>query len=298
VNDFEASVMSPDFANPSTGYSKYIDLNSFADYFIINELSKNIDAYKVSTYLYKDKNSKVGTLKIGPVWDFDLAWKNANYANGWDPVGWVYTATSTPYEIPRWWEKFMQDPNFVNRIKCRWEQLNSSGIISPGVLLAKVDSLAALLSESQQRNFVQWPILDANIWANPAPVSSTYSGHIAELKNWITSRYNWVNSSLPGVAVNCFAATDAASIEEMDAVVYPNPFSQNATFSYNLSESTDVTIKIFDVLGKEVMMLIDDNKQTGEHELLFSAEKLQRGIYFYQLKAGSRATSGKLVVQK
>lgn len=298
INDFEQTVMSSDFANTSTGYIKYIDLNSFVDYFIICELTKNIDAYKISTYIYKDKASKGGKLKLGPVWDFDLAWNNANYGLASDPTGWEYTQTSTPYEIPRWWERFMQDPNFQNRIKCRWEQLRNNNIITPATLLAKVDSFASVLSESQARNFKQWPILDANVWANPLPIPNSYPAHISELKNWITSRYNWLNGSMPGVAQNCFVEVGSESLKEIETSVYPNPFKQTTTLSYYLTEPSDVTIKVYDILGKEVTIFIGENKQAGEHEIIFNGEELKTGIYFYRLIAGNKTASGKMIMEQ
>ncbi len=82
IHDFELILKSPDFADSVHGYPSIIDTRSFVDYFIINELTKNIDAYRLSTFLYKDKDSKGGKLKIGPVWDYNLAYGNANFCNG------------------------------------------------------------------------------------------------------------------------------------------------------------------------------------------------------------------------
>jgi hypothetical protein len=268
------------------------------DYFIISELSKNVDAYKVSTYLYKDKDSKGEQLNIGPVWDYDLAWTNANFANATSPAGWEYQQTAAIYEIPFWWNRLMQDPNFVNKIKCRWEELKTNSIIIPGVFFAKIDSLANYLSESQARNFTMWPILDANVWTNPTPVPTTYSAHADELKNWIASRFGWIDGSLPGIAANCYVSAGSVEPSKADVKVYPNPFKEQVTFSIMLDGMQSINLKIYDPLGKEVMNMNDKNNFIGEHLMVVNAESLRPGVYFYRLMIGDRSVAGKIIMQK
>ena len=72
----------PTFADPSVGYPKYWDVQSLVDFFIVNELTRNVDGYRLSTFFYKDKNSINSKLKMGPVWDFNFALGNANYCDG------------------------------------------------------------------------------------------------------------------------------------------------------------------------------------------------------------------------
>ena len=77
--EFESSLASENFKDPNDGFRKYIDEDSFIDFFILNELSNNVDGYRLSTYLQKDRNEK---LVIGPVWDFNLSFGNADYCGG------------------------------------------------------------------------------------------------------------------------------------------------------------------------------------------------------------------------
>ena len=84
VDTVEQVIQSEGFADPKTGYARYIDVPSFVDYFIHTELSLNADGYKRSAYFYKEKQSADGSggkLVAGPVWDYNLAYGNANYAN-------------------------------------------------------------------------------------------------------------------------------------------------------------------------------------------------------------------------
>jgi subtilisin-like proprotein convertase family protein len=295
---FEQALAGPDYADELTGYNKYIDQTSFADYFIISELSKNIDAYKVSTYLYKNRDSKGGKLKIGPVWDYDLAYSNVNYGNATDPTGWEYQQTASYYEIPFWWQRLVTDPNFNNRVKCRWEQFKSDALITPAALNARIDSLAAYLSEAEVRNFTQWPVLDANVWVNPSPVPATYPAQISDLKNWLSSRFNWLDSSLPGMAVNCTASAESAETEPADILVYPNPFRDHVTFSIDLAQGAEITLHLYDILGKEVATLQEKSRYSGEHKIVLNGADLKPGVYIYRAVIGDQTMSGKIIMQE
>ena len=70
LNGFEMVLKSDRFADPSTGYAKYIDVDSFIDYFLGTEITKNPDAYRGSTYMHKDCN---GLVAMGPMWDYNEA---------------------------------------------------------------------------------------------------------------------------------------------------------------------------------------------------------------------------------
>ena len=100
-----------------------IDLQSFIDFFIINELSKNPDGYRLSTFLNKDFNGK---LKMGPIWDFNLAYANVDYCDGANPIGWIYNFNSICpgdiWQVPFWWEVLMQKDVFKTAFELdqRW----------------------------------------------------------------------------------------------------------------------------------------------------------------------------------
>ncbi|PYM15511.1 MAG: hypothetical protein DME18_04090, partial [Verrucomicrobia bacterium] len=77
---FESALYGPNFRDPANGYARFIDVESFIDQQWIVEMSKNIDGYRLSNYLHKDR---LGKLKMDPIWDWNLSFGNANYANGW-----------------------------------------------------------------------------------------------------------------------------------------------------------------------------------------------------------------------
>ena len=124
-HDFESAIYNREF-DPENGYQKYINIPSFIDYFIINELTKNIDAYRLSAFFYKDKNGKINA---GPVWDFNLAYGNANYLLAWEKNGLqVYADLQDDmWQIPFWWRLLVGDKNFSSNLRCRWDSLTPNG---------------------------------------------------------------------------------------------------------------------------------------------------------------------------
>jgi hypothetical protein len=79
---------------------------------------------------------------------------------------------------------------------------------------------------------------------------------------------------------------------------YPNPFNPSTTVRYNIPEKSFVTIKIYDILGKEVATLINEEKPIGNYTVKFDGSGLTSGIYFYQIKAGNYVETKKMILLK
>jgi hypothetical protein len=291
MNDFETMMNSASYANMTTGYPAFINVNSFIDYFIVNELGKNVDAYRLSTYVVKESIIKGGKLSMGPVWDFDLAWHNCNYASNVD--GWAYQVQVNDYPSPTWWTRFMQDPNFMNQLRCRWNELRQN-ILSINYLHGYIDANANAINEAQERNFRQWPVIGAFIYPNPqSQVGASYWSEVTDLKNWLTNRIAWLDANMPG---DC-----AVGIQENVSVsnlkIYPNPMGTSTTFSMKLAESADISLCITDIAGKEVARYLNANTPEGDSKIIVERNQMQAGIYFYQLQINSAVKSGKIIIQ-
>jgi len=199
MDSFETSLNSSDFQNETAGWRKYMDERSVIDYFLINEMSRNVDGYRISTFLHKEKITKGGKLKMGPVWDYDIAWQNADYCSGQNTSGWAYNFNSVCGNdgnlVPFWWSRFRQDSLFNKRLYCRYNELRN-GFLHLDSLNVLVDGMATQLNESQARNFVKWPILGTYVWPNPNPIPSNYAGEITKLKQWFSSRLTWMDSQI------------------------------------------------------------------------------------------------------
>ncbi|MBL0071309.1 MAG: CotH kinase family protein [Bacteroidetes bacterium] len=131
VDSFENALQASWFTSPDSGYIKFIDVESFIDYFILNETSKNVDAYRNSTFLYKKKITKGGKLYVGPAWDYNIGFWNADYCEGYLTSGWQYQfnnvcGTAGDNNVPFWWAWMLQDPYYKDALRCRWEELRVS----------------------------------------------------------------------------------------------------------------------------------------------------------------------------
>jgi len=198
MDSFEYALAGPNFTDSLIGYSKYIDVNSFIDLYIINELSKNIDGYRLSTYMYKDRDDNGGKLIMGPFWDYNLAFGNADYCDGGITSGWEVN-TGCGDNNPFWFERLLDDTTYQNKLKCRWEYLRERSFHQDSIFNF-IDSMAFYLDDAQQRNFQKWDILGNYVWPNYY-VGNTYQDELQFFRTWIGGRLMWIDSNILG---NCY----------------------------------------------------------------------------------------------
>lgn len=187
------------------GYSRFIDVDSFADYLLLQELLKNIDGYRFSSSMHKDRG---GPLRMGPVWDFDLSTGNASYDDGCDTDGWLirfFTSKRARKATPRWWRPLLRDSAFVARLNHRWTELRTGPLATDSVL-AIIDRGAQTLRGAHKRNFERWPTLGQRVWPNcPIPGSDppayhkTWEEEVRYLRAWIENRLRWMDAHLPSI---------------------------------------------------------------------------------------------------
>lgn len=266
VDSFEQTLQQPDFSDPETGWRRFADENSFIEHFLFNEVSKNVDAYRLSGYLYKPRDSDGGKLHAGPLWDFNLAWRNADYANNASPEGWTFEGESRG--VPFWWKKLLSDTVYAGNMKCRWQQLRRTGL-SQRHIFQKIDSLAGVLDEARERHFGLYPILGRGLWPNPLPIAKTYEEEIANMKLWISRRLTWMDTYLPG---NCDETTNPWALPAW--VLYPNP-ARNTLYVYlEKAPETGEKLALTDLSGR----IIAENEGPG-FEHTFDIGELAAGLY-------------------
>lgn len=185
IRSFEQSLLSDDFDSDERTYTDYIDLNSFADFFIINELCRNIDGYRLSTYLYKDKDGK---LNMGPVWDFNIGFDTGDRIP-WDDWVMHYNqyVFADAWMIPFWWPRLMEDPLFRSAVKERWSVLRTD-VLSNNAIASIIDDAAEYLDQNGaiSRNYLKW---DRGIGVN-------YPESVGSLKNFMDYRANWMDQKI------------------------------------------------------------------------------------------------------
>lgn len=301
VDSFETALAGPNFADTAIGYAHYIDVNSFVDYFLLNELSRNVDGYRLSTYLYKRKDSDGGKLVIGPCWDYDIAWGNADYCLGSDTSGWAIDfaepCSGDYWQIPFWWDRLLQDTTFQNKVKCRWEELKQT-VLSVSYLHNYCDSMETYLTEGAGRNFITWPILGMYVWPNPGPIPTTYAGEIDELKNWISSRWNWMDANMPGTLNGCNISSvpSAGAASFASTAAYPNPFSNRINFSLYLAHPEAISVRVFNALGQEVIVPLTIEGSSGTNAVQIEMPSdLPEGMYVMHIQCGNQQWSQSLI---
>ncbi len=169
---------------PEMNYADYLDVESLVDYYLVNELLRNVDAFRYSGFMYKERGGK---LTFGPIWDFDLAADNALEYVGARIEGW-YLKDSHP-----WLARFFEDPRFVRHVQARWAFLKAQ----LPYLQSYIDAMAGHYSSSgaQQRNFAAWPVLHTVV--PPARLAlGSHEAEVGYLKTWLASRAAWMDEAI------------------------------------------------------------------------------------------------------
>ena len=154
---------------------EYIDKQSFVDFYIIQELVKNVDAGWSSIFMQVRGQGDARRLYMGPVWDFDLAFGNAYYMydryGGYGPYG-IWAA-----ERNHWFRYLMQTPEFFAAVRYRFDYIVEAYLPQ---MVARVEYMASTYRDSFERNFVRWPIMGEWIWPNPIVVMEidSFEGHV------------------------------------------------------------------------------------------------------------------------
>lgn len=274
VDSFETALLSNNFMQPDSGWRKFGDEGSFIDYFLMNELSKNVDGYRLSAFFYKNKDSNGGKLQMGPLWDFNLAWHNADYCDNESTGGWAYLLTDfCQWDFPFWWRRLMADSGYVNAVRCRYDELRLT-VLDTTHIFQTIDSIAGLLDESKERQFFLYPILGVYVWPNPSPIATSYQGEIQNLKSWIQSRLGFMDANLPG---NCISTQQQENTTVRKLKMFPDPATDYVFAEFSGDERHDLLhITITNNLGKQMSVPF-----SGNHGVLrFSIASLPPGVYY------------------
>jgi hypothetical protein len=290
VTAFETALNSSNFTDPIQGYDPYIDRGSFIDFMLVNEFGKNVDGYRISTYLHKRRLSEGGKIVAGPLWDFNLAFGNANYCQGGQTDGWeIYfnNYCGGGLSNPFWFERLTEDPSFADEMNCRWRDLRA-GKWHTDTLMAYIDEQAAMLSQAQARNFQKWPVLGSYLWPNNF-VGATYDEEIAYLKTWVTDRANWMDANMFGTCSNW----SVDEIEQVQVRVFPNPAKNHVLFEFT-DLIPDGKLELYDFSGKRIHSITIQNDYQTEIDL----SEFSTGVYTYRiLESNNQPIAGKLIVQ-
>jgi hypothetical protein len=277
------------FINP--GFRKYLDDTTLVDFLIMNEISKNCDAYLYSTYCYKDREDRDNRVKFGPLWDFDFAFGNTRWQNGHLTAGWQWDETQNQRLGIR---RLLQDTVLVNFLQDRWFTLRES-ILSDEYIFENIDSMVNYINEVRVRNYKIWPIIDKPLyWANYAYVVPTYDDEIATLKNWIATRTAWMDENMDKLEgrypLKVYSSIETyAEVNSIDCYVYPNPFADQLTLEINSDEPSEINIEISNILGQQ-SYFSDLGTITSEKFSLVGEQfsEMPTGVYFLRIYTNNK----------
>lgn len=299
VNDFENALYASNYADPVNGYRKYASINSFIDYLIVNELARNGDGFKKSSYFHKDIDDSTGIskLKAGPVWDFDWAWKNipgCAAVGDVDGSGWAHHVNDCGPDVnsPGWYIRMMQDTTFQNTFRCRWENFRNS-ILSDTYLNSYIDSVALHLDSAQMRHFDKWGNMGVNTGAPEVESDpTTFAAQITKFKDWLALRIAWLDANIPGNTYACGFVGVNEKEADNSVAVFPNPCSGDLHIRINDPMKGTLKIELCDLSGKKVMEF-----NSNENQVSINLSDVPNGVYFCKINVAGRSMNvQKLVV--
>jgi len=176
--------------------ARWIDIPSFIDYYLVQELYKNIDVNTSSARFTIRGQGENRRLYAGPVWDFDIAAGNAYYQGG--PGGYSPHGEWVTYRCD-WFRDLMAVPSIRTEARARWAEIRNREVRQT---LDRLDFMADTYADCFNRNFDRWQIMNIYVWPNPGNVWNhnpsfdirTHRGQVDFLIDWLERRGDWMSS--------------------------------------------------------------------------------------------------------
>ena len=175
--------------NLADGVPSIIDIPTFVDFMLSNELASNADAYQYSTYFHKDRSGK---LRAGPIWDFNLTYGNDLFEWGYDRSHYdVWQFSNGDNEGAKFWTDLFNNPTYRCYLSRRWNDLIQEGKpMNYTSLNLFIDNTVANITEASLREEERWGTIPG------------LNMEISNLKSWLSQRITWMTSNL-GSYSNC-----------------------------------------------------------------------------------------------
>jgi len=188
VQALEAALAAPDLAT-NRAYLAKLDVESLVDFYLVQELGKNWDAFNSSSYVQRARGAS--RLSFGPVWDFDLIAGNGIA----EPEGFWIDSTY-PYDAAKngiYVRKLLGDPAFRKHVVARWRYLSSKMPALQTYLSNAAAQLHTGPGNAIDANFQRWPVLSTLIYPNIVALGS-YDLEFGYMRQWLTTRAAWLDA--------------------------------------------------------------------------------------------------------
>ena len=194
INRFEKALGSKQFDNPEVGYRQYIDVDSFIDFMLVQEITLNVDGYRRSAYFHKRPDSKI---VMGPLWDYNLALGNLRAFGLHRQKGWLYQRALFVIGRVFWFNRLIEDPYFRDRLVTRYKLLRRPGKpLCDQHIEARLAHFGRQLGDAGNRDLKRWQgtysFLQKHMMRTRDSVKS-HVGHIVILSKWLKKRLDWMD---------------------------------------------------------------------------------------------------------
>lgn len=194
IDDFERVLYGEYFDDPQQGYAKYIDVDAFVDYVVLNEFVLNHDAGNLSMYVYKELGGKLKPV----IWDYNNAFDNYQWF-AMDYKQFYLTRNS-------WFDRLLQDRAFVDKVVKRYRELREN-TLSEEKLFADIDAYKEELGDATERNFKIWGYtFHEDLMSGDNTLhydAESYEEAIVQLKGAIHARGTFMDEHIEDLYANC-----------------------------------------------------------------------------------------------
>lgn len=283
VDSFENALQSAPLTDTVAGWRGFAAQRWWDSWLILQEAMGNEEAYRKSTFLYKDRSRK---LRVGPPWGFETSLYNTADCNAHRDTAWMFRhaqyCPANTYLPPFWWYRLQDDPVYMQDLKCRYSQWRASGgPLDTARLFSHIDSLATLLTSggAVSRNFILYPIWSTPLVNEPTPMTANHAQEVARIKTYLRARLTFLDSKWT-VSLPCAISTSVSEQQmgEPNVALYPNPVANVARLEMFTSVAETVLVTVRDVYGRAVFSR-SWMKAAGTQALTIDAARWPAGMY-------------------
>ncbi|MFZ4726466.1 MAG: CotH kinase family protein [Paludibacter sp.] len=274
------SVMTAQNSSIINGYPSIIDVPTFVDFMLMNELASNPDGYTYSTYFHKDRNGK---LKAGPIWDFNLTYGNDLFSWGFDRSHTdVWQFNDGDNVGAKFWRDLFANPTFLCYMSKRWIELTASNQpLNYSVIANRIDQLVSLVSEAAVREQAKWGTV------------GNQAAQISAIKTWLQNRIIWLNARLSSAQTCSNVSLPALVISK----IHYNPTMSGANLSDSLefieiTNNSNVTVNLTGIYFRElgITYQFPVNSTIGANQKIYLSSNSKVFELFYGLKSFGQFT--------
>jgi len=262
VDSFERAMIDRNLVFGGKSFDEYMDLTSFAEAHLLNELGRNVD--------------------------FNLAFRNADYCDGAATEGLIFDRLCDG-GYPFWWNTLLENEEFQSIVRCRWEALRATAL-QTDTIFAFIDAQVDRMSPSINQNFSRWNILGNYLWPNPLPLANTHQQEMDFLKTWLTARLEWMDDNIGSTCQMSVSTIDLEKDRSFEVI--PNPAHDKLSILMEENLLSEIEgIAIINALGQRTKL-----PKLGT-DWTFDISHLVAGIYFVELQVEGDSYIKKVIIR-